>query len=234
MKSEGTARLQILESEIRGTCTVLSLSQLIPKGLPTRPGACTRVEAPPQPARVEVVGPTRQQARAALSTSILLTLLGFFGILQGQSQFIRSADPPGIDTVLTSLEKTLPEHREDAERILRAQWKSEARRPIAFANIVASAMLIIGSFLLIARRKSALWWITNAVVANCLVIGGQLWDRYRLLFPMSGIDPVLMKQLRDFWMFSTMMSLIVHLGVLYLARREKVRAYAESEGPPVD
>lgn len=180
------------------------------------------------------MAPTRQQARAALSTSIILTLLGFFGILQGQSQFVRSADPPGIDAVLTSIEKTIPQHRTDAERILRAQWTSDARRPIAFANIVASAMLIIGSFMLIARRKSALWWITNAIVANCLVIGGQLWDRFRILFAMSGVDPELLNQLRDFWFFSTTISLIVHLGALYLTRREKVQAYAESEGPPVD
>lgn len=180
------------------------------------------------------VAPTRQQARAALSTSIILTLLGFFGILQGQSQFVRAADPPGIDAVLTSLEKTIPAHRDDAERVLRAQWASEARRPIAFANIVASAMLIVGSFLLIARRKSALWWITNAIIANCLVIAGQLWDRFQILFAMSGVDAELLHQLRDFWIFSTLLNLILHLGVLYLVRREKVSAYAESEGPPVD
>ena len=45
------------------------------------------------------------------------------------------------------------------------------RRPMAAANVVVSALVLIGSFLLSWRRRLAQWWIKQAVAAKLIWIG---------------------------------------------------------------
>ena len=103
---------------------------------------------------------------AILLTSTLLTMLGIAGVLRG-----------AYDLSLAPLPEDVRELYEpeadvtDAEvQLLEAQVTNPYRRPLAAANVVASALVLIGSFMLSWRRKLALWWIRQAVVAKLIWI----------------------------------------------------------------
>jgi hypothetical protein len=178
------------------------------------------------------VPPTPKEARAALFTAIFLCLMGSFGILQGQSHTSRSADPPGLSSILDSIEATMPADRPVAEQIVRAQWDSDARRPLGYANIMVSIMLIAGGLLLIGRRVSTLWWIKNSVAANIVFLLGQTYDRFRVLDALDDLPSALVTQIQASWLFGMSVSIAIHVGALILVLRKSVRAYLESEGPP--
>jgi hypothetical protein len=178
------------------------------------------------------VPPTPKEARAALFTAILLSLMGSFGILQGQAHTSRSADPPGLSNILDSIEATMPADRPAAEKVVRAQWDSDARRPLGYANVVVSIMLILGGLLLIGRRASTLWWIKNSIAANIVFLVGQTYDRFRVLGELEALPGALVTQIQASWAFGLTVSVAIHVGALLLVLRKSVRAYLESEGPP--
>lgn len=184
------------------------------------------------PASFGPVAPTPKEARAALFTAIFLCLMGSFGILQGQANTSRSADPPGLSSILDSIEATMPSERPAAERIVRAQWTSEARRPLGYANVVLSLMLIVGGLMLIGRRGSTLWWIQNSIAANLVFLFGQTYDRFRILGGLEDLPGPLVTQIQASWLVGLTISVAVHVGALYLVLRKSVRAYLKSEGPP--
>lgn len=176
--------------------------------------------------------PTPKEARAALFSAIFLCLMGSFGILQGQAHASRSADPPGLSNILDSIESTIPNERHAAEKVVRAQWESDARRPLGYANVVVSLMLIVGGLMLIARRASTLWWLKNAIAANLVFLLGQTYDRFRVLQGLEDVPGPLVTQIQASWLVGLTFSVIVHVGALYLVLRKSVRAYLASEGPP--
>ena len=102
-----------------------------------------------------------------LLTSTLLTMLGIAGILTGLYDLSMTPLPEDIR------ELTEPdEELSDAEVLLiEARVSNPYRRPMAAANVVVSALVLIGSFFLSWRRSLAQWWIKQAVAAKLIWIG---------------------------------------------------------------
>jgi hypothetical protein len=103
---------------------------------------------------------------AILLTSTLLTMLGIAGVLRGAYDLSQAPLPEDVRELYE------PEADvSDAEiQLLEAQVSNPYRRPMAAANVVVSALVLIGSFLLSWRRKLAQWWIKQAVVAKLIWI----------------------------------------------------------------
>jgi hypothetical protein len=101
-----------------------------------------------------------------LLVSTLLTMLGVAGVIVGASDLSLAPIPAdagemyGEENELTAIQLEMIE-----------VWVSNPyRRPMAAANVVVSALVLIGSFLLSWRRRLAQWWIKQAVVAKLLWI----------------------------------------------------------------
>jgi hypothetical protein len=136
--------------------------------------------------------PTAQQARAALLVSLCMTLLGTCGVGNGLATVNQTSlpappqivDGAGADADLVLVAQASP--------LAEALFEGPLRRPLAVANALASAMLLIGSFLLTFRRPATLWWIRNAIAANVLYIAAAFGHiAYCLLRDMSGLSAAL-------------------------------------------
>jgi hypothetical protein len=103
---------------------------------------------------------------AILLTSTLLTMLGIAGVLRGAYDLSLAPLPEDVRELYEPEDEVT-----DAEvQLLEAQVTNPYRRPLAAANVVVSALVLIGSFMLSWRRQLALWWIKQAVVAKLLWI----------------------------------------------------------------
>ncbi|MDH5492110.1 MAG: hypothetical protein OEY14_09155 [Myxococcales bacterium] len=102
----------------------------------------------------------RRARRALLWVALGLTLSGSCGISSGLSPFVNEGQA-----------EITPESEEEAQlsRLSEAMLDPRARA-IAAANLVVSALLLIASSMLLLRRSSAIWWVTQAVAANCVWI----------------------------------------------------------------
>ena len=118
-------------------------------------------------------GPLRVPgAKATLLLSLGMTMLGFWGALGSAYQLSGQVPPPA------SGQEVSPEVAAQIDRIAEEVRASHLDEGAAVANLLASALLIIGSLLLSARRATALWWTGHALLANILytigVTGVQL------------------------------------------------------------
>lgn len=101
-----------------------------------------------------------------LLTSTLLTMLGIAGVLKGSYDLSLAPLPEDVRELYEPDAQV-----SDAEvQLLEAQVTNPYRRPMAAANVVVSALVLIGSFMLSWRRKLAQWWIKQAVVAKLIWI----------------------------------------------------------------
>ena len=99
-------------------------------------------------------------ARTAFALALVLTILGCYGVfrgVQGLGEFLGSGAEAASD-----------------QEFLTAFYNDPHRRPLAAANILVSAMLLIGASLLVARRKSAIWWLRQTALANVIWVGVHL------------------------------------------------------------
>lgn len=102
---------------------------------------------------------------AILLTSTFLTMLGIAGVLKGSYGLSMAPVQDDIRELDPDVEMT------DAQvQFFEAEMSNPYRRPMAAANVVLSGLVLIGSFLLSWRRKLALWWIKQAVVAKLVWI----------------------------------------------------------------
>lgn len=101
--------------------------------------------------------------------AVVLTLVGSCGVVQGVGGV--SAGRPPMDEV-GQVEGERPAVEEAAESSARALvqtlWESPLRRPLAAANVVVSILLLVAAMTLLMRRASAIWWVTQAAIANVL------------------------------------------------------------------
>ncbi|MCA9531327.1 MAG: hypothetical protein KC543_14460 [Myxococcales bacterium] len=121
--------------------------------------------------------PAEPSLRAVFMVSMVLSLLGLFGVSSG----LQMISPPQPTTVSTK-PSTAPDRAADAEALEKVQaaiLDTPYLRPLGALNIVVSSMLLIGSFMLTLRRTSASWWITQAVLANIVWIA--LWTGVMML-----------------------------------------------------
>lgn len=164
-----------------------------------------------------------------LLTSTLLTMLGIAGVLRG-----------AYDLSLAPLPEDVRElYEPDAEvsdaevQLLEAQVTNPYRRPMAAANVVVSALVLIGSFMLSWRRKLAQWWIKQAVVAKLIWITAytvSLVSHIRLTLaalPLEHPGGTLSEVIAGV-IFVSSFSGALHVAAAYRATRPDVRQFIES------
>lgn len=111
--------------------------------------------------------PDLRQVRAALLLSVGLGFVGFSGVFLGLGQIdlATEAAPVAEPPQGTPDEQGMQTFADAQREVLRTSpylgW-------LGSMNVVVSAMLMIGSFMLSARSKNATWWVRNAAAANGL------------------------------------------------------------------
>ena len=166
---------------------------------------------------------------AILLTSTLLTMLGIAGVLRG-----------AYDLSLAPLPEDIRElYEPDAEvsdaevQLLEAQVSNPYRRPLAAANVVVSALVLLGSFMLSWRRLPALWWIKQAVVAKLiwiLVYTASLVSHIKLTFvplPLEHPGGALPEVIGGVILVSTF-SGALHIAAAYRATRPDIGQFIEA------
>lgn len=108
----------------------------------------------------------QRTARATLFLAVVLTTIGTCGTGQGITN-ATNAPIEGIEIEEddVAVAEAAAAVRDELNRILTGH---RHRRQLGAANIVVSVMLLIGGMLLITRRRQAIWWNANALVANLL------------------------------------------------------------------
>jgi hypothetical protein len=158
-----------------------------------------------------------------LMVSTLLTMLGIAGVLRGAYDLSLAPLPEdvrehyGPDVELTEIEIQLFE----------AQVSNPYRRPMAAANVVVSALVLVGSFLLSWRRKQAQWWIKQAVVAKLIWIvayTATLVQHIKLTFPTVSLQQVGagLSEIIAGVVFVSVFSALLHVAAAYRATRPDI------------
>ena len=101
-----------------------------------------------------------------LLVSTLLTMLGVAGLIMGVSDLSLAPIPENTRDYFEE-ETELTDIQVEMFEVLAS---NPYRRPMAAANVVVSALVLIGSFMLSWRRRLAQWWIRQAVTAKVLWI----------------------------------------------------------------
>lgn len=168
-----------------------------------------------------------------LLTSTLLTMLGIAGVLRGAYDLSLAPLPEDVRELYTpDVEVT------EAEiQLLEAQVTNPYRRPMAAANVVVSALVLIGSFMLSWRRRLAQWWIKQAVVAKLIWIVAytvSLISHIKLSFvplPIEQPGATLQEVMAGVVLVSTL-SAALHLAAAYRATRPDIREFIETTAKP--
>lgn len=117
-------------------------------------------------------------------------MLGTCGIGNGIGGLQDRAIPEELDSApqLGQKKESAGWQSSVAQGLMVMLWDMPLRRPLAAANLVVSFLLILASSFLVLRKSTALWWITQALLANMVWTLGeavaqchQLWvQRARL------------------------------------------------------
>jgi len=175
----------------------------------------------------------RKVVLTILLTSTLLTMLGIAGVLRGAYDLSLATLPEDVRELYTpEVEVT-----EAEVQLLEAQVTNPYRRPMAAANVVVSALVLIGSFMLSWRRRLAQWWIKQAVVAKLIWIAAytiSLVSHVKLSFvplPIEQPGATLQEVVAGIVLVSTF-SAALHVAAAYRATRPDIRAFIESTAKP--
>lgn len=127
-----------------------------------------------------VAGPMSMPgAKATLFLSVTMTMLGIWGVVIGYGQLTAPPAEPEATSELSA-------EALEAVGTLQEQMRvAPATRALAAANLLASALMVIGSFLLTARRPSAIWWATQALWANIAYALAAMVGHIALLFQLA-------------------------------------------------
>ena len=87
---------------------------------------------------------------------------GAGGLMEGETAEVPRMLPDGASLEVVEATDALN------EALARSARDAPFRRPLAAANVVVSAMLLVGGILLSLLRRSGPWWVTQAVIANIL------------------------------------------------------------------
>jgi len=161
---------------------------------------------------------------AILLTSTLLTMLGIAGVLRGGYDF---SLVPGAQDGRDLFDS------EAQVQLFEAQVTNPYRRPMAAANVVVSALVLIGSFMLSWRRRIAQWWIKQAVAAKLLWIiayTASLVSHLKVAFPPLPVEEPgggLPEVIGSVILFGTL-SAALHVAAAYRATRSDIRRFIES------
>ncbi|MFW6023251.1 MAG: hypothetical protein ACOC9O_00770, partial [Myxococcota bacterium] len=102
--------------------------------------------------------------RRTFALLALLVLMGSCGVAKGTQNV--GSRPPGADFATAAESVEMAEVEEEL-----ARFSPPLRRPLAAANIVVSALLLIAAWTVASGRPSRLWWVTQAALANAVWTG---------------------------------------------------------------
>lgn len=102
--------------------------------------------------------------RRTLALLALLVLMGSCGMAKGTQNV--GSGPPGADFATGADSVEMAEIEEEL-----ARFSPPLRRPLAAANILVSALLLIAAWTVASGRPSRVWWVTQAALANAVWTG---------------------------------------------------------------
>jgi hypothetical protein len=172
----------------------------------------------------------RKAVITILLVSTLLTMLGIAGVLRGAYDL----SPQPVPEDLRELYGPDEEITELQVQLLEAQVSNPYRRPMAAANLVVSALVLIGSFMLSWRRKMAQWWIKQAVVAKLIWIAAYtatLVQHIKLTFPPLTLERAGagLAEVVGGVIVVSIASAALHLVAAYRATRPDIREFIEAK-----
>jgi hypothetical protein len=175
----------------------------------------------------------RKAVITILLVSTLLTMLGIAGVLRGAYEL--SSQPVPED--LRELYGPDMEVTELQVQLLEAQVSNPYRRPMAAANIIVSALVLMGSFLLSWRRKLALWWIKQATLAKLIWIASYtitLVQHIKLTFPTVVLEQASagLQEVIAGVVVVSLASAVLHIAAAYRATRPDIRQLIAEKGRP--
>lgn len=168
-----------------------------------------------------------------LLTSTLLTMLGIAGVLRGAYDLSLAPLPEDVRELYTPDAAVT----EAEVQLLEAQLTNPYRRPMAAANVVVSALVLVGSFMLSWRRRLSQWWIKQAVVAKLIWVAAytvSLISHIKLSFvplPIEQPGATLQEVMAGVVLVSTF-SAALHLAAAYRATRPDIREFIETTAKP--
>lgn len=119
-------------------------------------------------------------AKPALLLSIAMTFLSFNGIAFSYGQLNAPAAPDQDITAPPTSEQAA------TEQLYAAISAAPVARGLAVANLLASALLLVGSLMITARNRSAHWWVSQALLAN---LAYSLAATVGAVYIVSGLRP---------------------------------------------
>jgi hypothetical protein len=112
--------------------------------------------------------------RTTLRVALVATLLGSCGVANGAGQLAQTSVPSDAGPLDTGGDTASREAARDANAVFSELLNQDPmRRVFAAANVGLSLLLAFAGTLLMMRRESAPWWLTQAVIANSLFILAQ-------------------------------------------------------------
>jgi len=174
----------------------------------------------------------RRMIIAILLTSTLLTMLGIAGVLTGTYDLSMAPLPEDVREL-----STVNEELSDAEvQLFEARVSNPYRRPMAAANVVVSALVLIGSFLLSWRRRLAQWWIKQAVAAKLIWIGAYtatLVSHVNSTFVPQPAEPQgdTLSQLIGSVVVLSTLNAALHVAAAYRATRPDIAEFIRASAP---
>jgi len=173
-------------------------------------------------------------ARTTLVLSLVLSFIGICGLMRGYGFVSVTAD---------DLDRAAETNQVFAARrnLDEAETSSPVLVGVQVGNLLASGLLLFASVLLTARRRSALWWTQQALIANILYtlanIATMTWFSYGhaslvrdtyLALDWPADVPVLISHVLGTAFFGLLM-LTLYLVLFRVLRRADVREFVQRE-----
>ena len=111
--------------------------------------------------------------RTTLRVALVCTVLGSCGAANGMGQLMTTSvrsDAGPLDTSDAASHEAATRANEVFVELIS---HDSMRRVFGAADLGLSLLLVVAGTMLMMRRESAPWWITQAVIANCLFILAQ-------------------------------------------------------------
>ncbi|NOY93957.1 MAG: hypothetical protein GXP55_22465 [Deltaproteobacteria bacterium] len=187
--------------------------------------------------------------RTTLRVALIATLLGSCGVANGVGQLSQTSVASDAGPLDASGDPALRDAARETNAVFSELLNQDPlRRVFAAANVGLSLLLAFAGMLLMMRRESAPWWLTQAVIANSLFILAQalavIWRIHefspRLTTTLDtylrAANPAEAAELGDFaWGLATtymmmgtvalwaLLRTLIHLLVAWRARKPDVR-----------
>ena len=105
-------------------------------------------------------------ARALVLVSSLAFVLGNCGAMRSCAALSSPTTAPQAFGTEHQTEAELKAYEEFANGLTSALVKPAHRRAVSAANLVVSMLLLVGASMLLLRRPSGVWWLSQAALAN--------------------------------------------------------------------